>query len=86
MITAYQAIVSRYYRIQAIFCDTSFLVLGLIGFLHVFHIDPIRCLANPFYARIDQAATAKLTLLNDALSAPTKPGVSEMIANARADR
>jgi hypothetical protein len=39
MITAYQAIVSRYYRIQAIFCGTSFLVLGLIGFLHVFHID-----------------------------------------------
>ncbi len=39
MITDYQAIVSRYYRIQVIFCGTSFLVLGLIGFLHVFHID-----------------------------------------------
>jgi hypothetical protein len=29
-----------------------------------------------------QAATAKLTLLNDALSAPTKPGVSETIVKA----
>ncbi len=29
-----------------------------------------------------QAATAKLTLLNDALSAPTKPAVSEMIVKA----